>query len=60
VVGLACFLHRPMVYNYQMGGHHFLIGVAPSHHAAVGGGAFLGHAKPPGPNILRGVDRTGT
>jgi hypothetical protein len=49
-----------MIYNYQMGGHHFLIGVAPSHHAAVGGGAFLGHAKPPGPDILRGVDRMGT
>jgi hypothetical protein len=49
-----------MVCSYQMGGHTFLTGAAPSHHAAVGGAAFSGDVKPPGLNFLRGVDRPGT
>jgi hypothetical protein len=42
VDGLACPLHRPMVYDYQTRGHSILSGAALSHHVAVGGRAFLG------------------
>jgi hypothetical protein len=45
--GLACSLHRPMAYSRQMRGHGFLSSAALSRGAAVGGGAFLGDAKPP-------------
>jgi hypothetical protein len=55
--GLACSLHCPMVYNHQGGGQSFLTSVVPSCHAIVGGGAFLGDAKPMGLDILHGVDR---
>jgi hypothetical protein len=40
--GLAYFLHRPMVCDYQTRGQSLLTGAAPSHRATVGGGAFLG------------------
>jgi hypothetical protein len=51
VDGLACSLHRPMVYSHQRGGQSFLTGIAPSHHAVVGGGAFPGDVKPLGLDI---------
>jgi hypothetical protein len=35
VDGLACPLHHPMVYDYQMRGQSFLSGAALSHHATV-------------------------
>jgi hypothetical protein len=57
---LACSLHCPTVCSHQRGGQSFLIGVAMSHHAVVGGDAFSGDAKPPGVDIWRGVDRPGT
>jgi hypothetical protein len=60
VDGLACFLHRPKVYSHQRGGHTFLIGTAPSCHAALGGGAFSRDAKPRGLDIWHGVDCLGT
>jgi hypothetical protein len=46
VDGLACLLHHPMVYDCQTMGQRFLTGAAPSCHAAAGGGAFPGDAKP--------------
>jgi hypothetical protein len=39
--GLAFFLHHPTIWGHQMRGQSFLIGVAPSCHAEVGGGTFL-------------------
>jgi hypothetical protein len=51
VDGLTCPLQRPMACGHQMRGHGFLLGVALSHRAAMGSGAFLGDAKPPGLNI---------
>jgi hypothetical protein len=47
VDGLACPLHRPTVYSHQTRGHGFLSGATLSRHAAMGGGAFSGDAKPP-------------
>jgi hypothetical protein len=41
VDGLVCPLHRPTAYNCQLRGQSFLSCAALSHHAAVGGGAFL-------------------
>jgi hypothetical protein len=40
VDGIACPLHRPMACSHQTRGQRFLSGVALSHHAAVGNGAF--------------------
>jgi hypothetical protein len=51
VDGLAYFLHRPTVYSHQRCGQIFLTGVAPSRHAAEGGGTFPGDAKAPGLDI---------
>jgi hypothetical protein len=51
VDGLACSLHCLTVCDRQTKGYDFLSGVALSHHTAVGGGAFLGGAKPPGLDI---------
>jgi hypothetical protein len=51
VDGLASPLHRPMIHSRQTRGHGFPSGDALSHHAAMGGGAFLGDAKPPGLDI---------
>jgi hypothetical protein len=51
VDGLACPLHRLMICIYQMRGHGFLSSTALSCCAVVGGGAFLGDAKPPGLDI---------
>jgi hypothetical protein len=48
---LACFLHRHMVCSRYRGGQSFLTGVVPSNHVVVGGGAFLGYAKPLGVDI---------
>jgi hypothetical protein len=48
---LACPLHRPTVCGRQMRGQSFLSGAAPSHRAIVGGGTFLGSAKPPSLDI---------
>jgi hypothetical protein len=49
--GLACPLHHPTVCSCQTRGQSFLSGAALSRHAAMGGGAFLGDAKPPGLDI---------
>jgi hypothetical protein len=57
---LAYPLHCPIVCDHQTKGQSFLSGVALSHHAAVGGGPFLGGAKPPGLDIGCIVDRLGT
>jgi hypothetical protein len=48
VDGLACPLYHSTAYNCQMRGHGFLPGTVLSRHVAVGGGALLGDAKPPG------------
>jgi hypothetical protein len=44
--GLACSLHRPMVYSHQRGGLCRLTSTALSCHATVGGGAFPRSVKP--------------
>jgi hypothetical protein len=41
VCGLACPLHCPMVFSHRTRGQSFLLDAAMSHHAVVGGGAFL-------------------
>jgi hypothetical protein len=46
VDGLSCSLHHPMACSYQMRGCDFMLGATLSRHAAVGGGASPGHAKP--------------
>jgi hypothetical protein len=51
VDALAYSLHCPMVCSRQRDGYSFLSSVAPSHQATVGGGAFLGDAKPLGLDI---------
>jgi hypothetical protein len=51
VDGLACPLHRPMVYNHQTRRHDFLSNAALTHHVVVGNGAFPGEAKPSGSDI---------
>jgi hypothetical protein len=56
VDGIAYSMHRPMAYICQRCGQSFLTGTAPSCHARVGGGAFLGDLKLPGLDIYRGVD----
>jgi hypothetical protein len=43
-----------------MRGHSFLLVANLSHCVAVGGGALLGHVKPPGLDISGGIDRLGT
>jgi hypothetical protein len=48
VDGLACPLHHPTVYSWQMRRHGFLSSAALSHHSTVEGGVFLGDAKPLG------------
>jgi hypothetical protein len=53
---LACPLHRPTVCGRPIRGQSFMSGVALSHHAAVGGGAFLEGAKPLGLVIWWRVD----
>jgi hypothetical protein len=60
VDGLACFLHRHAVCSRQRGGFCRLAGATLSRRIAVGGGAFLGGAKPPGLDIRHGVDRPGS
>jgi hypothetical protein len=60
VNGLACPLHHPMACSRQIRGQCFLPGTVLSRRAAVGGGAFLGDAKPPGLDICECVDRLGT
>jgi hypothetical protein len=57
VDGLAYSLHHPTVCRRQRGGQSFLTGIVSSYHAAVGGAVFSGNVKPPGLDILRGVDR---
>jgi hypothetical protein len=47
VDGLACPLHRPTTCSHQTRGHGFLPCVVLSRRIAMGGGAFLGDAKPP-------------
>jgi hypothetical protein len=44
-------LHCPTICGHQMRGQSFLSGAAISHRAAVGGGTFLGGAKPLGLDI---------
>jgi hypothetical protein len=46
--GLACPLHHPTTYSHQTRGHGFPPGAVLSRLGAVGGGALLGDAKPPG------------
>jgi hypothetical protein len=60
VDGLACSLHRPIVYSRHRGGQSLLIGSARSRHTTVGGGAFSRDAKPPDLDILHCVDHLGT
>jgi hypothetical protein len=57
VDGLACPLHRPMVYNHLMRGHDLLSGTTLSHHATVDGGAFSwrGGVRRPWARIFDGV-----
>jgi hypothetical protein len=55
VDGLACSLHRSMVYIHQRVSQTLLRGAAPSYHAAVGGVVFPRDAKPTGLDILCGV-----
>jgi hypothetical protein len=57
VDGLACSLHRPMVYMRQRGGQSFLTGATPSCHAVVSGAVFPGDVKAPGLDILHGEAR---
>jgi hypothetical protein len=40
VDGLAYRLHRPTTCNHRLRGQNFMLGVALSHRAAVGGGTF--------------------
>jgi hypothetical protein len=42
-----CPLHHPMTCSRQSRGHSFLPGATLSHHATVGGDAFLGGVNPP-------------
>jgi hypothetical protein len=49
-----------MTYNHQMRGHDLLSGATLSRRAVVGGGAFLGDAKPLDLDIHWRVDRQGT
>jgi hypothetical protein len=49
-----------MAHSCQRSSQSLLTGAALSYHAAVGSAIFLGGAKPPGLNILHGVDRLGT
>jgi hypothetical protein len=51
VDGLAYPLHHLVVYRRQMKGESFLSDAAMSHHAVVGGGAFLRGARPPSLDI---------
>jgi hypothetical protein len=51
VDGLACPQHCPTIYDCQTRGQSFLSDAALSCHVAVGSGAFLGDAKPPGLDI---------
>jgi hypothetical protein len=51
VDGLAFPLNHPVAYCRQSWGQNFLSGVALYHHAAVGGGTFLGGVKPLGLDI---------
>jgi hypothetical protein len=57
VEGLSCPLHRPTVCSHRRGGQSFLTGAIPFCHAAVGGAAFSGDAKPLGLDILCLVHR---
>jgi hypothetical protein len=59
VDGLACSLHHPAACSHQEGSQSFLVGAALSYCATVGSVVFLRGAKPPGLNILRGVNRPG-
>jgi hypothetical protein len=52
VNGLACFPHRPTVYCRHRGDQSFLVGVAMSRHAGLGGGAYPVDVKPPGSGYL--------
>jgi hypothetical protein len=60
VDGLAYPLHHHMTCSHQTRGQGVLSGVALSHHAAVGGGAFLGNVKPLDLDIRWSVDCLGT
>jgi hypothetical protein len=51
VDGLDWPLHCPIVCSHQMKGHGFMSSATLSCHAAVGGCAVLGDAKPPGVDI---------
>jgi hypothetical protein len=57
---LAYFLHHPTACSWQTWVQCFLTGDALSRHVVVGGGAFPGVVKPPGLDIYRGVDYSGT
>jgi hypothetical protein len=57
---LASSLHCPMVCSHERSGQSFLIGIALSCHVTVCGVVFSGDAKPPGQDILCGVDRSVT
>jgi hypothetical protein len=57
---LTCPLHHHMAYSHQMRGQSFPTGVALSHYAAVGGGAFPGGGKTSGLDIRWSVDCLGT
>jgi hypothetical protein len=57
---LACPLHHPMTCSYHTRGHGFLSGATSSHQVAMGGGTFLGDAKPPSLVIRWSVDCLGT
>jgi hypothetical protein len=60
VDGLAYPLHHHTTCSHQMRGQGVLSGVALSHHAAVGGGAFPGNVKPLDLDIRWSVDCLGT
>jgi hypothetical protein len=51
VDGLAYLMHCPTFCSHQTRGQGLLSDVVLSHRTAVGGGAFLGDAKPPGLDI---------
>jgi hypothetical protein len=59
VDGLACFLHCPTVYGWQMWLQCSLTGATLSCRATAVDGAFSGGARPLELDIYRGVDRPG-
>jgi hypothetical protein len=56
VDGLACFLHRPTVYRYQLWVQCTLTGAALSRHALGVSDTFSGGVRPTGLDIYHRVD----